>query len=206
MPCCVVGAGVIGMTSHHLQLKELWLVDQDAFSNLSPSDQLALHKYFQFASEKIDIELLEHRRNVHMLDPSLPQRAGRAYARLVRGDRAHVTYAELPRGGRVSVRAVMRPEPDVHLLAKAVRDIALKEMQTRIRRERVLNRATIRAHLSPTWLVALRAQSPTRGLHGTVDRGCLYSKHVRDVIERVALLVEHTRSTVEVGRADPLLT
>ena len=114
---------------NHHQLTELWLTDQNAFSYLSPSDQLDLHKYFQFASDKTEADLIEHRRSVHMLDPSLPQRAGRAYAKLQRGERAPVEYSVTPDGRRIAIRAVMRLEPDLHLLAKAVWHMALKEVE-----------------------------------------------------------------------------
>lgn len=112
---------------HHHQLKELWLVQQNVFSYLSPSDQLALHKYFQFASDKSEIQLVEHRHNVHALDPSLPHQAGRAYAKIMRGTRAPAHYAEMPNGRRVSVRAIMRPEPDVQMLARTFFRMALDE-------------------------------------------------------------------------------
>lgn len=115
--------------NHHHQLKELWLIDQSAFSYLSPSDQLALHKYFQFASEMTQAELIAHRRNVHALDPSLPHRAGRAYAKLLRGEEAQVPYTEVSDGRRISVRPVMRPEPDLHMLAKACIHMALDDLK-----------------------------------------------------------------------------
>jgi hypothetical protein len=130
---------------HHHQLKELWLVHQRVFSYLSPSDQLDLHKYFQFASSKTEAELLEHRHNVHALDPSLPQRDGRAYARLLRGERAPGPYSEMPDGRRIAVRVVMRPEPDLKLLAKTLVLMAEREVKKRQHLERLLTRQAIRA-------------------------------------------------------------
>ena len=124
-------------------------MNQNAFSYLSPTDQLDLHKYFQFASDKTEPELLEHRRSVHELDRSLPQRAGRAYGRLARGERSPVNYTVLPGGRRISVRVVMRPEPDIKMLAKVFMKMALDDVDTRMRRERKLNRAAIRATYSP---------------------------------------------------------
>lgn len=58
-------------------------------------------------------------------------------------------YADLPRGGKIAVRTVMRPEPDLKLLAKAVWSMALRDVQDRARRERVLNRAAIRTTYPP---------------------------------------------------------
>jgi hypothetical protein len=130
---------------HHHQLKELWLVHQRVFSYLSPSDQLDLHKYFQFASSKTEAELIEHRRNVHALDPSLPHCAGRACAKLLRGEQAPVPYTDMPDGRKIAVRVVMRPEPDLKLLAKALVLIAEREVKKRQRLERLLTRQAIRA-------------------------------------------------------------
>lgn len=56
-----------------------------------------------------------------------------------------MTYAELPRGGRVSVRSIMRPEPDIKMIAKVIRDIAIRDVDTRMQRQRKLSRAAIRA-------------------------------------------------------------
>ncbi|MGJ6122313.1 hypothetical protein QN239_07030 [Mycolicibacterium sp. Y3] len=111
---------------HHHQLKELWLIEQNAFSYMSPSDQLALHKYFQFASDKTEAQLVEHRHNVHALDPALPQCAGRAYAKLLRDERRR-SYT--PKGGCVSVRAITRTEPDIKMLAKVFVAMALDELR-----------------------------------------------------------------------------
>ncbi|BBZ30274.1 hypothetical protein MMAD_45690 [Mycolicibacterium madagascariense] len=101
------------------------------FSYLNPTDQLDLHKYFQFASDKTEAELLDHRRNLDALDPSLPHRAGRAYAKLLRGERAPAHYAEMPNGRRVSVRPVMKPEPDIKMLAKVLLRMALDDIKGR---------------------------------------------------------------------------
>ena len=48
---------------------------------LSPSEQWTLHAYFEFTKKLTDTELLAHRQSVSLISPSLPQRAGRAYAR-----------------------------------------------------------------------------------------------------------------------------
>jgi hypothetical protein len=134
---------------HDHQLKELWLVDQNVFSYLTPTDQLALHKYFQFASDKTETELIEHHHNVHTGDPSLPHRAGRAYAKLIRGEKAKVGYTVTSSGHRISVRPLMRPETNIELFAKALVMIAERDLKNRLRRERVLNRTAIRAIYPP---------------------------------------------------------
>jgi hypothetical protein len=79
-------------------------------------------------------ELIAHRRAVTEADPSLPQCAGRAYARLSRGERSRAT-AGMANGRTLSVRSVVRPEPDLRLLAKiyirmAMRDINEPEDRT----------------------------------------------------------------------------
>jgi hypothetical protein len=104
---------------------------QYTFSYLSSTGQLALHKYFQFASDKTETETVEHRHNVHALDSPLPHCAGRAYAKLLRGGRAPAQYSEMPNGRRVPVRAIMRPEPDVQMLAKTFLRMALDELKGR---------------------------------------------------------------------------
>lgn len=116
---------------HHHQLKELWIVDVSAFSYLTFRDQVDLHTYFQFASDKTEAELIEHRRNVRAFDPSLPHRAGRAYAKLQRGERAPATSSAVPGGGRISVRPIVRPEIDLRMLAKALLYTALDQEKRR---------------------------------------------------------------------------
>jgi hypothetical protein len=116
------------LQNHH-QLKTVWEIDQRPFAYLNSRDQLDLHKYFQFASDKTETELIEHRRNVHKLDLSLPQRAGRAYAKLMRGERAPVKYTRLDNGQQISVRAVMRAEPDFHMLVKVCMEMALNDLK-----------------------------------------------------------------------------
>ncbi|OFJ53378.1 hypothetical protein BEL07_13005 [Mycolicibacterium grossiae] len=102
-----------------------------AFLYLTFRDQVDLHTYFQFASDKTEAELIEHRRNVHALDRSLPHRAGRAYARLIRGERAPATSSALSDGSRISVRAIVRPEIDFRMLAKALLYTAMDQEKRR---------------------------------------------------------------------------
>jgi hypothetical protein len=116
---------------HHHQLKALWAKGSKQFSYLSPNDQLALHKYYLFALDKTELELVAHRRNVHSGDPSLPHRAGRAFAKLMRGERSKVGYSQMPNGRRISVRPLTRPTPDIELLAKALLQMAMREVEER---------------------------------------------------------------------------
>ena len=108
------------LTQRH-QLKTLWISDPQQFSLLSIPDQVALHKFYLLTLDKTDDELLEHRRNFKQLDPSLANKAGKVYAKLMRGEAAPIKHlAKLPHGRYVYVRSVMKPEPDVKLLAKAL--------------------------------------------------------------------------------------
>jgi len=113
--------------SRHYQLKQLWTYDQRWFANLSYKDQIALHTYYLPSLEKTKTELLAHHRNVQIADSSLPQRAGRAYARLVRGDVWTESARRTTAGRHISVRAIARPEPDLKMLSKAVWQIAFRE-------------------------------------------------------------------------------
>jgi len=108
------------LTQHH-QLKALWISDPQQFSLLSIPDQVALHKFYLLTLDKTDEELLAHRSNVKQLDPSLVNKAGKVYAKFMRGEIAPIRHrAELPHGRYAYVRSVMKPEPDVKLLTKAL--------------------------------------------------------------------------------------
>lgn len=117
--------------SHHHQLKALWAEGQSRFSYLSWNDQLDLHRYYLLTLDKTELKLVAHRRNVHVSDPSLPQRAGRAYARLMRGETAKARYTVMPNGRLISVRPLMQPTPDIELLAKALLQMAMREIEER---------------------------------------------------------------------------
>jgi hypothetical protein len=49
--------------------------------------------------------------------PTVP---GRAYAKLQRGEWKRIDYAVTPKGRAITVRSVVKPQPDFHHLAKAV--------------------------------------------------------------------------------------
>lgn len=115
--------------SHHHQLKALWATDPRPFADLTWNDQLDLHRYYLLTLDKTEAELIAHRHNVHLGDPSLPQRAGRAYAKLMRGEKAPVGYSVSPSGHRITVRVLAWPEPDVRMLAKIFWQMALEDMK-----------------------------------------------------------------------------
>ena len=113
--------------SRHYQLKQLWTYGQHWFVNLSYKDQIALHTYYLPSVEKSKAELSAHHRNVRIGDPSLPQRAGRAYAKLVRGEvQLRRSTKSAMDGRQITVRAIARPEPDLRMLSNAAWRIALR--------------------------------------------------------------------------------
>ena len=71
------------LTTYH-QLHSLWLSDSTQFFLLSPTEQWALHDYFQLTKKVSAGVLLEYRRLISKRDTSLPQRAGRALSHLQR--------------------------------------------------------------------------------------------------------------------------
>jgi hypothetical protein len=68
--------------AQHHQLKTEWLSPGGgAFFMLTPKEQWELHTYFEFTRTLSDEELIAHRKSI--TDRSLPQRAGRAFAKLL---------------------------------------------------------------------------------------------------------------------------
>ncbi|WP_280185757.1 MULTISPECIES: hypothetical protein [Nocardia] len=118
--------------SHHHQLKTLWQQKQQAFSFLTPQDQLTLHKYFLFALDKTNQELLDHRHNAKIADPSLVNRAGKAYAKLARAEPAPVkNFVKGHDGRRIYIRTVMHPEPNIELLSRALLMLAEQDSRSK---------------------------------------------------------------------------
>lgn len=117
----------------HRQLRFAWLEYPELFACLSYTDQMALHQFFAPSLDAADLALVAHRRHVTALGASLPQRAGRAYARFhaLRRDSLHsrgqavVLEGKGCRARRLSVLSVARPDPDLDRIAKTV--IALIE-------------------------------------------------------------------------------
>lgn len=122
--------------AQHRFLREVWLNDQPAWSELSPNEQWDLHDFFSPTRDLSAYEPKEFRRKMTAADPSLPQRAGRALNKLevVLAVRAAAAQApavqpvpvEKPKrkytsGKRkISVKALVHPEPDIDGTAKAL--------------------------------------------------------------------------------------
>lgn len=104
------------------QLRQQWQENVGLFGLLSPRDQRYLHDYFQFTEHLDEQELLRHRGAVSQRQPSLPQCAGRALAKFSRA-RATSPPSHVIAGrsrGEVRIRLVLRPQPDLRLLARAL--------------------------------------------------------------------------------------
>lgn len=102
---------------------------------LSPTEQWALHSYYEFTKRLTDDQLLAHRAAVSRAQPSLPHRAGKAFARLrLFSDRlsSHRDKISTPgyqkakhRKGaptRLTVLSEVHPEIDVAKMIDALND------------------------------------------------------------------------------------
>ena len=104
-------------------------------------DQLTLHEYYRPAEPLTDHEALAHRRRAGHESPSLPQRAGKIYALLLRKiareeeRRRHpLPAAPIRRVGHkriynIRVRGLARPTPDYDKLARALLEHARNEAE-----------------------------------------------------------------------------
>ncbi len=83
------------------QLRNHWLDEPyRAFFLLTPSEQWVLHLYYLLSEQLSDEALIEHREDISVYDPSLPQRAGRALARLNLLTKRLETYRATPKPER----------------------------------------------------------------------------------------------------------
>lgn len=118
------------------------------FLYLTVREQWDLHTYFQFTVKLSELDAVHHRHAVTDSQPSLPARAGRAFARLERliehGPEADPTYQRQRRAARkaalanakannkkarvLSVRAGMKSELDANKLAQALIQIARQRL------------------------------------------------------------------------------
>lgn len=121
-------------------LKLAWEEFDQLYSLLPIDQQHALHRYYQPLSDHTVDELKRHRAHITKLEPSLPARAGKCYAKLHRVYETGIDEARAqtspvrtkrPRQNRaalatrrISVRAVARPEPDLTKLALALIEAA----------------------------------------------------------------------------------
>jgi len=106
-----------------------------AFVVLSPTEQFHLHDFFELTKDLSPLEVVAHRKDITVRRPSLPQRAGRAFARIrpFLNMRLYPTpvrpAGERPRtwiaGDRkVRVFSQVHPELDPKVFAKIIIELA----------------------------------------------------------------------------------
>ncbi|WP_137243926.1 hypothetical protein [Plantibacter flavus] len=116
----------------------LWDRDGYELTLIRPTEQWELHGFFRLAEPLTDEQALAHRREVTAEDPSLANRAGKAYVRLLsevsaNDARLAAMPASLPPRKKgdprptrnITVRTLVRPEIDYKRLAHALYEMAL---------------------------------------------------------------------------------
>lgn len=117
-------------------LREEWFVrDAYAFAALSPTEQFAVHDFYELTKNLSPLELIAHRKDITARRPSLPQRAGRAFARIrpflnlppspftaQPGGRRVRTWSAKDR--HVHVQSLVKPDLDLGEFAKIIMDLA----------------------------------------------------------------------------------
>ncbi len=128
------------LAQHH-QLKSEWFSEGGgAFALLSPTEQWALHSYYEFTKNLGDRKLLAHRAAVTRAQPSLPKRAGKAITHLALFSERLEAYRASPhpkvrkKGAPYKVRVFSQVNPDLNpdVMAKILIDVG-KEIQSRSR-------------------------------------------------------------------------
>jgi hypothetical protein len=118
--------------TNHVWLRNLWLGDRSRFAELTANEQWHLHAFYLPSEDWPDDKLLELRQAATFQNPSLPQAAGRALAKLKAAPPYH-ERGPIVRTGKpqhvtaVSVQVLVHPKPDYAKLARAVLRLA-KEM------------------------------------------------------------------------------
>ena len=99
---------------------------------LRPTEQWTLHSYYEFTKHMTDDELLTHRATVSKAQLSLPQSAGKAFAKLALFTKRLETYRAMPhpntrkKGAPYEVRVLSQVNPDIDpkVMAKILVEIA----------------------------------------------------------------------------------
>ncbi|MDZ7914151.1 MAG: hypothetical protein U5O16_20300 [Rhodococcus sp. (in: high G+C Gram-positive bacteria)] len=99
---------------------------------MSPADQQLIHDFYRPSENLSDDELKQHRRHITVTNKSLANRAGKAYARFIRGETYDALSTITSSGRIVTIRPVLRPQPDAQLLAKALIQLAMEEAKAEI--------------------------------------------------------------------------
>jgi hypothetical protein len=122
-------------------LFETYQQNQSFFSWMSFEDQNALHRFYQPNQIHTLGSFSKHELEILRTDPSLPNRAGKLYKKLLRGPRTKPQRQEAlvpgSRGRRLVVRAVPREHIDVQQLARALASLVYEEAKQKAREERL---------------------------------------------------------------------
>jgi hypothetical protein len=114
----------------HQELRSAWLNSSRRFALLSAGEQWALHGFFVLEHNLSDDRLLAYRREVSKVDPSLPQRAGKALTKWRMKEAPLSAYRERSRSPAlgtkrsrdyaVTVFSLVNPEIDPQRITRAV--------------------------------------------------------------------------------------
>jgi hypothetical protein len=130
-------------TAQHYQLKKEWSSEGGgAFIMLSPTEQWALHSYYEFTEQLSDAELLAHRIIISRAQPSLSQPAGKAFSRLRRFSahfplyikgRRHAPKRKKGAPTQLTILSQVHPEVDIAKLTDALIQLAREQADQRSR-------------------------------------------------------------------------
>lgn len=114
------------LQQHH-QLRQYWRSSENAFFLLSAKQQWDLYAFYFPHEPFTDPQLVAARQHMTAFDPSLPQRAGRAFTRLARLSHDYLAYQQeldarpaRKKGAayRVRILGEVHPEIDVDKFVK----------------------------------------------------------------------------------------
>ena len=123
------------------RLMVAWEFRSQLIAELEPYEQHALHNFFAMSREMYDEDVVAYRQEQTKREPSLPHKAGRAYAHLEqiiaadRERRAIATVETVPvRGAKrpkktVRVAGLVKPELDIPGLARMIHRLAIEDQK-----------------------------------------------------------------------------
>lgn len=124
------------------RLMTAWEFRSQLIAELEPYEQHALHDFFAISREMYDEDAIAYRQEQTKREPSLPHKAGRAYAhfeQIIAADRerraAQAPIKTLPmRGAKrpkktVRVTGLVRPELDIPGLARMIHRLAIEDQK-----------------------------------------------------------------------------
>lgn len=111
-------------------ISQLWVDDKILFGELTPTAQWQLQQYFQPSLKLDDAALLGYRTVISQINPSLPQRAGRALAQLKLAVEERAADQAAPKQpisigpNRHVSKAVVKPNLDLDRVARVFMRLA----------------------------------------------------------------------------------